>query len=169
MLQRVGLAQALMNTPDLVLLDEPMSGLDPIGRRLVREIILELKASGKTVFFSTHILSDAETLCDRVAVLRGGRLMATGRLDEILRLDVSQMEILVTGLSAAAIDGLGRLLSSQRAVGERWTLQAEEKNLGALVREVEQAGGRILAVQPLRQSLEDYFFQEMAAGEPGHV
>ena len=84
MLQRVGLAQALMNDPELVILDEPMSGLDPIGRHLVRRLILELKDEGKTVFFSTHILSDAETLCDRVALLRDGSVVAVGALSEIL-------------------------------------------------------------------------------------
>ena len=84
MLQRVGLAQALVNDPELVILDEPMSGLDPIGRHLVRRLILELKDEGKTVFFSTHILSDAETLCDRVALLRDGSVVAAGALSEIL-------------------------------------------------------------------------------------
>ena len=79
MIQRVGLAQALVNDPELVFLDEPMSGLDPLGRRLVRDIILDLKAAGKTVFFSTHILTDAESLCDRVALLRGGRAAEGGR------------------------------------------------------------------------------------------
>ena len=88
MLQRAGLAQALVNDPELLFLDEPMSGLDPIGRRLVRDLILELRRAGKTVLFSTHILSDAETLCDRVAVLRAGRLVKVGSLGELLRLDV---------------------------------------------------------------------------------
>src|SRR5262249_53670928 len=100
MLQRIGLAQALMNSPELVVLDEPMSGLDPIGRRLVREVILELRGQGCTGLFSTHILSDAEALCDRVALLRGGRLVAVGRLDEILQIDVSHMEVLASRLGA---------------------------------------------------------------------
>jgi ABC-2 type transport system ATP-binding protein len=152
MLQRMGLAQALVNSPDLVFLDEPMSGLDPIGRRLVREMILDLKAAGKTVFFSTHILSDAETLCDRVALMRAGRLVAVGRLADILHIDVTHMEILVTLPSGA---------EKKRVMGERWTLHVPEAQLGAVVRALEEAGGRILSVQPVRQSLEEFFFKEM--------
>jgi ABC-2 type transport system ATP-binding protein len=167
MLQRMGLAQALMNSPDLVFLDEPMSGLDPIGRRLVREIILDLRAQGHTVFFSTHILGDAETLCDRVALLRGGRLVAVGRLDEILKLDVAHMEVLLSGLDEAAIARLPGEIQRRHRAGERWTLQVPEKGLGAVVRAVEDAGGRILSVQPVRQSLEDYFFKEMGGEEAG--
>jgi ABC-2 type transport system ATP-binding protein len=165
MLQRIGLAQALMNSPDLVFLDEPMSGLDPIGRRLVREIILDLRAQGHTVFFSTHILSDAETLCDRVALLRAGRLVAVGRLDEILDLDVSHMEVLISGLDEARVAALPGDIQRRHKLGERWSLQVAERGLGALVRAVEEAGGRILSVQPVRQSLEDYFFKEMAADQ----
>ncbi len=162
MLQRIGLAQALINTPDLVFLDEPMSGLDPIGRRLVRDIILDLRAQGRTIVFSTHILPDAETLRDRVAPLRAGPLAAVGRLDEILKIDVAHMEVLVSGLDeerAAALAGE----APRRRLGERWALQVPEKSLGALVRAAEEAGGRILSVQPVRQSLEDYFFKEMSA------
>jgi ABC-2 type transport system ATP-binding protein len=166
MLQRMGLAQALMNEPELVFLDEPMSGLDPIGRRLVREMILELKSAGRTVVFSTHILSDAESLCDRVAVLRAGRLVAVGALDDILRIDVAHMEVLVTGLSAEAAERLGVGAELRRAVGERWIFQVPEKELGSLVRAAEEGGGRILSVQPVRQSLEDFFFQEVGAASP---
>ncbi len=166
MLQRIGLAQALVNSPDLVFLDEPMSGLDPIGRRLVREIILDLRAQGRTVFFSTHILSDAETLCDRVALLREGRLAAVGRLDEILKIDVSHMEVLISGLDEDEVSTLGAAVAHTRKVGERCTLQVPEGDLGALVRAVEAAGGRILSVQPVRQSLEDFFLKEMSP-DPG--
>lgn len=163
MTQRAGLAQALVNDPEMVFLDEPMSGLDPLGRRLVRDLIVDLKARGKTVFFSTPILPDAETLCDRVAVLRGGRLLQVGRLDEILRLDVSHMEVLVSGVDPARLISLG---CPQRAVGERLRLEVGEGNLGAVIHAVESAGGRILAVQPVRQSLEDYIVKEVAATPP---
>jgi ABC-2 type transport system ATP-binding protein len=163
MIQRAGLAQALMNDPELVLLDEPMSGLDPLGRRLVRNVILDLKKAGKTIFFSTHILPDAETLCDRVAVIRQGRLVDQGRLADILRLDVSHMEVLVSGVEANGLQTSG--LEVAGAVGERLRLHVEEKALGALIREVEAGGGRVLSVQPIRQSLEDYFFQLGGAAE----
>ena len=164
MLQRLGLAQALVNRPELVFLDEPMSGLDPLGRRSVREIILRLKAEGSTVFFSTHILSDAETLCDEVAVLRGGSVVAKGRLDQILSLDVTHMEVLVSGLGAQEVSGLPAGVEIFRTMGERLVLHVPEKELGSLVVAVEQRGGRVLSVLPVRQSLEDYFFAEM--GQP---
>jgi ABC-2 type transport system ATP-binding protein len=161
MLQRLGLAQALVNDPELVVLDEPMSGLDPIGRHLVRNLILELKRAGKTIFFSTHILPDAETLCDRVALIRGGRLIESGRIDEILRLDIAHMELLATGLSASAFEQFPAGIRGFRPIGERWRLEVEEAALGAIVGAIEKAGGRILMVQPVRQSLEEHFFEEM--------
>jgi len=164
MLQRLGLAQALVNRPELVFLDEPMSGLDPLGRRSVREIILKLKAEGSTVFFSTHILPDAETLCDEVAVLRGGSVVAKGRLDQILTLDVSHMEVLVSGLAAPDVSGLAPGVETFRSMGERLVLQVPEKQLGGVVVAVEHRGGRVLSVQPVRQSLEDFFVAEM--GQP---
>jgi ABC-2 type transport system ATP-binding protein len=161
MVQRAGLAQALMNDPELVFLDEPMSGLDPLGRRLVRDLIVDLKARGKTVFFSTHILPDAETLCDRVAVLRGGRLLQIGRLDEILRGGATHMEVLVAGVEEARLAPVAGLLARQK-VGERLRLEVGEGALAEVIRTVEAAQGRVLSVQPVRQSLEDYFIQEMA-------
>ncbi len=164
MVQRAGLAQALMNEPELVILDEPMSGLDPIGRRLVRNIILDLKKAGKTVLFSTHILSDAETLCDRVGVLREGRLLNVGPLEQILNLDVSHMEVLASGLDAGKLPADG--IRARQPMGQRWRLEVEEAALGAVVRALEAAGGRILSVQPIRQTLEDFFFKELG-GEPG--
>jgi ABC-2 type transport system ATP-binding protein len=165
MVQRVGIAQALVNDPELLVLDEPMSGLDPIGRRLVRDLIVEQRARGKTVLFSTHILSDAETLCDRVAVLRAGRLVKAGALGDLLRLDVSHLEVLVAGVAA---DAPG-LEAAQRAdpVGDRVRLEVTETVLSPIVAAVEAAGGRVLSVQPIRQSLEDYFFAEMGGPRGG--
>src|SRR5213592_1251321 len=101
MLQRVGIAQALVNEPELVIFDEPMSGLDPIGRRDVRSLILRLRDRGATVFFSSHVLSDAEALCSRVAILARGRLVATGRLDEMLAFKARGWELVVSGLAEA--------------------------------------------------------------------
>jgi ABC-2 type transport system ATP-binding protein len=160
MVQRAGVAQALMNDPELVFLDEPMSGLDPVGRRLVRDLILDMKARGKTVFFSTHILSDAETLCDRVAVLRAGELVEVGRLDDILRIDVEYLEVLVVGLPPAAAERLPHV-RGRHSVGGRWRLEVAEQGLGATVQAIEQAGGRVLSVQPIRQSLEEHFLREI--------
>jgi len=167
MLQRVGVAQALVNDPDLLILDEPMSGLDPLGRRLVRNLILELRRAGKTILFSTHILSDAESLCDRVALLRLGRLIRVGALGEMLGGDVEQMEILVREpeVGLPEIDGAVR----RESLGDRVRLEASERDLAAVVTAVSSAGGRVLSVQPVRQSLEEYFFEEMSGGgEGGH-
>jgi len=158
MLQRAGLAQALVNDPELLILDEPMSGLDPIGRRLVRDLILRQRQAGKTVLFSTHILSDAETLCDRVAVLRAGRLLKVGALGELLRLDVTHMELLAAGVEPGA-PGLEDLRAER--VGDRLRLEVAEGSLGRVVTAIETAGGRVLGVQPVRRTLEDYFFEEM--------
>jgi ABC-2 type transport system ATP-binding protein len=165
MVQRAGLAQALVNHPELLLLDEPMSGLDPLGRRLVRNLILEQRKAGKTVLFSTHILSDAETLCDRVAVLRAGRLVRVGALGEMLRLDVAHMEVLVEGPRAGLPEIGGE--TRRETVGDRTRLEVEEKALARAIAAVDAAGGRVLSVQPVRQSLEEHFFQEMGGDEGG--
>ncbi len=165
MLQRVGLAQALVNDPELLLLDEPMSGLDPLGRRLVRNLILELRRAGKTVLFSTHILSDAETLCDRVAVLRAGRLVRVGALGEMLHAGAAQMEVLVA-VPAAGLREIGGEIRRE-GLGDRARLEFEEKDLARVIAAIDSAGGRVLSVQPLRESLEEYFFREMGGDERG--
>src|SRR5271157_4100318 len=131
MLQRVGLAQAILHDPQVVILDEPMSGLDPLGRREVRDIILELKKKGRTVLFSTHILSDAEMLCDRVGVIVGGKLRGVGAPGEIVGMKAHGMEILfelpASGTSAAAI------VAKATKTGDRYRLQVSEEELyGAL-------------------------------------
>jgi ABC-2 type transport system ATP-binding protein len=165
MVQRVGLAQSLVNDPDLLLLDEPMSGLDPIGRRLVRNLILDRRRAGRTVLFSTHILSDAETLCDRVAVLRRGRLLSVGALGEILRPAVAHLELLVSGVGPEVASSPG--VVHQEALGDRTRLEVQEESLGRVIDAVEKGKGRVLAVQPVRQSLEDYFFEEMKGESEG--
>src|SRR5262249_12332175 len=131
MLQRVGLAQALVNDPELVLLDEPMSGLDPIGRRQVRDLIAGLRVSGVTVFFSSHIIADIEVLCDRVAILRAGRLAHVGRLDDLRqRVDAAgRLEITVQGSSVAelteAVAKVGGARVTTTPAGARIEVMAE--------------------------------------------
>jgi ABC-2 type transport system ATP-binding protein len=169
MVQRAGLAQALINEPELVFLDEPMSGLDPVGRRLVRDLIVEMKAAGKTIFFSTHILSDAEALCDRVAVLRGGELLESGRLEDILRVDIEHVEVLASSLPAAAAQALPGVRALHAVSEDRWRLEVVEQGLPDLVRAIAGAGGRVLSVQPMRQSLEEHFFGEIASGPAADV
>jgi ABC-2 type transport system ATP-binding protein len=108
MLQRVGIAQALVNDPDVVFLDEPMSGLDPLGRRDIRQLILRLRDRGCTVFFSSHVLSDAEALCSRVAILARGRLVASGLLSDLLAFQVRGWELVVHNVTAAAVEAATR-------------------------------------------------------------
>ena len=166
MTQRVGLAQALINEPELVILDEPMSGLDPIGRRLVRNIILDLKRQGRTIFFSTHILPDAETLCDRVALIRSGRLLKVGGLDEILAQEISHIDVLLSGGSSAALASL-QGVRSREELGERHRLEIEEAALMGVLQAATAAGARVLSVSPVRQSLEEYFFRQMGESAQG--
>jgi ABC-2 type transport system ATP-binding protein len=165
MLQRVGLAQALVNDPEVVFLDEPMSGLDPIGRREVRDLIALLRQEGKTVFMCSHILSDIEVLCDRVAILKGGRLAQFGSLDE-LRQQVAgrnQVEVVVSGIDAAALQphlpGSNEFLLTATPAGLRIEL-ANEKDVDSVIAALRKAGGKLVSVQPLRQSLEELFIDQ---------
>jgi ABC-2 type transport system ATP-binding protein len=161
MLQRVGLAQAILHDPKVVILDEPMSGLDPIGRREVRDIILELKREGRTVLFSTHILSDAEMLCDRVGVIVGGKLRGVGAPGEIVGMKAQGMEILfelpVGGTSAGAV------VAKATKTGDRYRLRIAEEELYASLEQLRAAGARILSVAQVKPSLEEYFMHMIEA------
>jgi len=165
MLQRVGLAQALVNDPEVVFLDEPMSGLDPIGRREVRDLIASLRQEGKTVFMCSHILSDIEILCDRVAILKGGRLAQVGSLDE-LRQQVpgrNLVEVMVSGVSQVALEAyfpdLDEFLVTSTPAGLRIEL-SDEKDVDRVLASLRAAGGKLVSVQPLRQSLEELFLNQ---------
>ena len=155
MLQRVGLAQAILHDPKVVILDEPMSGLDPLGRREVRDIILELKREGRTILFSTHILSDAEMLCDRVGVIVGGKLRGVGAPDEIVGVKAHGMEILFEYAGGGGEPG--GLLSGATRTGNRYRLQVEEGELYATLEQLRGAGAKILSVTQVKASLEEYF------------
>jgi ABC-2 type transport system ATP-binding protein len=166
MVQRVGIAQALINDPELIFLDEPMSGLDPLGRREVRDLILELRAAGKTVFFSTHILSDAEMLCDRVAILNRGRLEGSGELGQLLSSGIQATEIVLEQPSEAVVNCLGTPARAVVRTGERvrFTLPSECDLSTALDLALRQ-GARIVSVNPVKTSLEDYFLTQVG-GRP---
>jgi len=160
MLQRVGLAQALVNDPEIVFLDEPMSGLDPVGRREVRDLIASLRTQGKTVFMCSHILSDIEVLCDSVAILRDGRLAHAGSLEELRTLETSTVEVIATGADAEKLKqhlGDGATVTST-ASGLRIEV-ADEKDVDAVVAALRQANGKLVSVQPTRQSLEELFLE----------
>jgi ABC-2 type transport system ATP-binding protein len=162
MLQRVGLAQALINDPEVVFLDEPMSGLDPIGRREVRDLIAALRQEGKTVFMCSHILSDIEVLCDRIAILKSGRLAHIGYLNELQESvgDANRLEVVVTGTDAASLKaqlaGCGQCEVSATAAGVRIEVQ-HEKDVDLVIGALRKAGGKLVSVQPVRQSLEELF------------
>ncbi len=162
MLQRVGLAQALINDPELVFLDEPMSGLDPIGRREVRDLIASLRQEGKTVFMCSHILSDIEVLCDRVAILKNGKLSQVGYLDDLRQQSAGdyQFEMVVSGADEATLrQHLGsneKFLITSTPAGLRIEL-ADEKDVDSVLTALRKADGKLVSVQPLRQSLEELF------------
>jgi ABC-2 type transport system ATP-binding protein len=166
MLQRIGLAQALLADPRLVILDEPMSGLDPIGRKQVRDIILRLRAEGRTVFFSSHIIPDVEMICDRVGILLGGRLARVGRLDELLGTEVESVEVTAVGLPAPTIAELGAFsLVPPLVQGERTLFRLRgEADVDKILRRVMEVGGRVAAVTPQKRSLEELFLAEVRAG-----
>jgi ABC-2 type transport system ATP-binding protein len=164
MIQRVGIAQALLNDPEVVFLDEPMSGLDPLGRRDVRALILELRDQGRTVFFSSHILADAEALCSRVAIVAGGRLAASGRLADMLAFQVHGWELVVSGVRPEVLE---RVRAAARRTTEispgRYALelsleQAPERVLADLV----SAGASLVSLNPVRDTLEDFFVNRVA-------
>ena len=169
MQQRLGIAQALASDPAFLVLDEPMSGLDPIGRKEVRDLILELRRRGKTVFFSTHILPDVESICDRVGVILRGRLRDVGRISELLSPRVRSVEAVleVPEGARAAIDA-GTLVSREH---DRFTLSFPSvEAANAAVAGVLGAGGTLLSLSPHRETLEDFFMRRLeegrAAGAP---
>ncbi len=166
MLQRIGLAQALLADPALLILDEPMSGLDPVGRKEVRDIILRLRAEGRTVLFSTHIIPDVEMICDRVGILLRGRLARVGRLDELLGAEVESVDVTAVGLPGETIRDMAACsLGPPLVQGERVLFRLRtEADVEALLRRVLEAKGRVVAVAPQKRSLEDLFLAEVRAG-----
>ena len=167
MLQRVGIAQALINEPDLVILDEPMSGLDPLGRRDVRALILRLRDRGCTVFFSSHVLSDAEALCSRVAILAKGRMVASGLLREMLAFNVHGWELIVADLND---ETLAKLAGGVRSVvpigGGRFQLELPlETPPERLLSQIVAAGGRLVSLNPIQETLEELFVERVSQGE----
>jgi len=162
MLQRVGLAQAILHDPKVVILDEPMSGLDPIGRREVRDIILELKREGRTVLFSTHILSDAEMLCDRVGVIVSGKLRGVGAPEEIVGVATQGMEILFE-LNKKE-NATAAILAKATRTGDRYRLHVPQAELYGALEQLRATGARILAVAEVKPSLEEYFLDLIEAG-----
>lgn len=160
MAQRVGIAQALVHDPSVVFLDEPMSGLDPIGRKEIRDLVIRLRSEGKTVFMNTHILSDVEMVCDRVAIIVGGKIMYQGRTDEFLYDGECLCDIVVSGITPELTNLLEEKHGAElRGVGARVELRVKEKAVEAVLYAVLKARGRVQAVTPHRVSLETAFLE----------
>jgi ABC-2 type transport system ATP-binding protein len=159
MLQRVGLAQAILHDPKLVFLDEPMSGLDPMGRREVRDMIQQLRHEGKTVFFSTHILSDAEALCDRVGVIHQGELRGVGAIAELTSQTQGRIEIIFYAPRVPA--GLTQLGAEARVSGNIVNAVLPEKQQDAALEVLRRERLKLISLTPVRRSLEEYYIQNM--------
>jgi ABC-2 type transport system ATP-binding protein len=162
MLQRAGIAQAILHDPQVIFLDEPMSGLDPVGRHEVRDIIYGLKQQGRTVFFSTHILADAEMLCDRVAVLHQGKLVGVGAPSEIVSIEINAMEVLFEVRDGHALPAA--LAASATRTGGRYRIAVPEAGLYDALEHLRGCQARILSVAPVRPTLEDYFLRLVGSG-----
>jgi ABC-2 type transport system ATP-binding protein len=171
MLQRVGIAQALLNEPEVVILDEPMSGLDPLGRREVRSLILRLRDRGCTVFFSSHVLSDAEALCSRVAILAKGRLVASGRLSDMIAFQIRGWEL----VAASVGDALARSLEARsrrvtRISEGRYAIELPlDPPPERVLTDIAAAGATVVSLNPIRETLEDFFVEKVAAADAGAV
>jgi len=164
MLQRMGIAQALVADPELVVLDEPMGGLDPVGRKEFRDIIVDLRERGKTVFFSTHILSDVEMICDRVGIVIEGRMVEVGRLSEILTGDIESIEVTVKGVTGKTQKALERVSQHSIKSGDELLLTVRnDEDVDRIMAICREMGGiRVVGLVPHRRTLEDYFMAHIA-------
>jgi len=163
MLQRVGIAQAIIHDPEVIFLDEPMSGLDPLGRHEVRELIQGLKDEGKTIFFSTHILSDAEALCDRVAVIHKGELRGIGAINDIRSSVAGKSEVIWDG--AHALPAISGLLIESHVTGETVRAIVRSEDIDSLLDQLRRQRARLISVTPLQGTLEEYFLAKTSEQE----
>jgi len=162
MLQRIGLAQALIHDPSLIFLDEPLGGLDPLGRKEIRDIIVRLKGEGKTIFLCSHILQDIEMICDRVAIIVNGEIISQGKLDDLISEKVLFTEIILSGIRDHKLKGLGDVLSSP---GGRILLKVyEEERIDQVLRLVQSEDGKIHSLIPRTETLEDLFVDMVKRG-----
>ena len=167
MIQRIGIAQAIINDPEVVFLDEPMSGLDPLGRMEVRRIITSLKSRGVTVFFSSHILPDVEALCDRIAILNRGKLQEMGTLDQILKTRFEGHEAVLSGVTPEALDHIRKWCDEVWSMGDRLHVRVGgRENFEALIAFALEHKLELVSVNPIRPSLEEYFQSAVGSRQP---
>ena len=170
MMQRMGVCQALLHNPELLVLDEPFSGLDPIGRKEIRELILEQRALGKTVIITSHVLHDVEAMADRVAIIQRGKLMAYGTLAELLRPEVRRVELEISDASEALRARLQAEATDFRDVQGRLLVVVEgDQRVPELLRELLSAGATVHSVTPHRETLEDLFVRKALEGAQEHA
>ncbi len=164
MRQRIGFAVALVGDPPLLILDEPMSGLDPIGRRMIRDLIMRCRDEKKTIFFSSHVMGDVEQICDRVSILVKGRLTHRGRIDELLAQNIKAVEVIAADLSDAVRAELAGLAESHRRLDEQdiFTFK-DQPTANEAVRRIHGQSGRLVEFSPVRESLEDFFLRQQGA------
>lgn len=165
MTQRLGFCQALLHEPELLILDEPFSGLDPIGRKEIRDLLIEHKTQGRTMLLTSHVLSDVELLSERVAIVRQGSIVAYGALDDLLKPEVRRVEVELSDVKPSLREQLERVTTSVRALDENVTLAVVEGDEGvpAVLQMSLAAGARVLAVTPHRETLEDLFVRKAVA------
>lgn len=162
MLQRIGLAQALLNDPKVVFLDEPQSGLDPLGRKEIRDVILKLRDEGKTVLFSSHILSDAELICDRVGILLKGRLKSIGNLNDLLSAKVKEYEVVAKNLKSDLIEKISKVSTKVlKSKDEDLFIIKEESDAASSVKDIIESGGTLISFSPKKETLEEYFVNQV--------
>jgi ABC-2 type transport system ATP-binding protein len=167
MVQRLGIAQAILNEPELVFLDEPMSGLDPLGRREMRQLMLRLRERGCTVFFSSHILADAEALCSRVAILAAGRLVASGRISDMVAFELRGWELVVGGLSAEHVAAMGQRATRVVPLADgRFMVELPPEPPEGAIAELTRRGGQVVSLNPVRDTLEDVFVRQVRSAAP---
>jgi len=166
MIQRIAIGQALVHRPELLILDEPTSGLDPLGRKLVRDLILSERRRGTTILFSSHIISDVEAVCERVAVLVGGRLVRAGSVSELLTNQVPVAEVVVEGITAEVVQALPTPLHQVEALDGRLRVRVADDQVNQFIGAVIAKGGRVRQLQPERFSLEDMFLSALKEAGP---
>jgi ABC-2 type transport system ATP-binding protein len=163
MLQRLGFAQVLINDPELLILDEPLTSLDPLGRRDFKDILIKMKNQGKTVFFSSHILEDAEDICDRVGILVKGKLIKVGILEEFIKSEIEHIDIIVSAKNEYVIQKLKNAQFNVEKKGNYFLIRvSNSEDVYQTIQEIYGAGGKVISVNPIRQKLENIFLREIS-------